>query len=102
LMQFLLESLALCVAGGALGCAAGIGGALLMERMGGYNIAVSPGAVGLAFGFSAAVGVFFGMWPARRAALLDPIVSLRHEWYPAGGPAARGAGTRLPLRPLYA
>jgi putative ABC transport system permease protein len=79
LMQFLLESLALCVAGGALGCAAGIGGALLVQNMAGWNIAVSPGAVGLAFGFSAAVGIFFGMWPARRAALLDPIVSLRDE-----------------------
>jgi putative ABC transport system permease protein len=79
LSQFLLESLTLCVAGGALGCALGIGGALMVQNMAGWNIAISPTAVGLAFGFSAAVGIFFGMWPARRAALLDPIVSLRYE-----------------------
>jgi putative ABC transport system permease protein len=79
LMQFLLESLALCVAGGALGCAVGIGGAYMVQNMAGWNVAISPLAVGLAFGFSAAVGIFFGMWPARRAALLDPIVSLRYE-----------------------
>ena len=79
LMQFLLESLTLCVAGGALGCAFGIGGALLLQNMANFNIAISPQAVGLAFGFSAAVGIFFGMWPARRAALLDPIVSLHYE-----------------------
>jgi len=79
LMQFLLESLTLCVAGGALGCAMGIGGAMLMSNMAGWNVAISPASVGWAFAFSAAVGVFFGMWPARRAASLDPIVSLRYE-----------------------
>ncbi|MEX1182689.1 MAG: ABC transporter permease [Gemmatimonadota bacterium] len=79
MMQFLLESLVLCVAGGALGCAVGIGGALLVQNMAGWSIAVSPQAVVLSFVFSGAVGIFFGMWPAHRAAIMDPIDSLRYE-----------------------
>lgn len=79
LLQFLIEALVLCMAGGILGLACGVAGAFALQRLAQWNTAVSSEAAFLALGFSALVGIFFGLWPARRAARLDPIVSLRYE-----------------------
>jgi len=79
LTQFLIESIALSLAGGALGIALGIAGANALAHFAGWNTLVAPEAVLLAFGFSFAVGVFFGYYPARKASALDPIEALRYE-----------------------
>ena len=65
--------------GGLVGILAGSGGAVALSKLANWNTYVSPQAVMIAVVFSAAVGVFFGIWPARRASQLDPIVSLRYE-----------------------
>jgi len=79
LLQFLLEATTLCLVGGLLGIASAYGAAELLSDFADWNMAIAPEAVGLAVLFAGIVGVFFGMWPARRAARLDPIVALRYE-----------------------
>jgi putative ABC transport system permease protein len=79
MFQFLIESLFLCVLGGLIGVGVGIGGAALMTRLQQWETVVSPASIVMALGFSAGVGLFFGLWPAQRAAKLDPIVALRYE-----------------------
>jgi putative ABC transport system permease protein len=79
LFQFLIEAVVLCLLGGAIGVALGIGAANFLNTTFNWTTRVEPESIGLAFGFSAAVGLIFGVWPARRAARLDPILALRYE-----------------------
>lgn len=79
LFQFLIEAVVLCLLGGMIGIAMGTGGAMVLSKVNNWNTAMSSQSIILAFGFSAVVGVVFGVWPARRAAKLDPITALRYE-----------------------
>ncbi len=79
LMQFLIEALVLCLIGGLVGVLLGTGIAMAIARFAGWQTVVSPGAIAIAFAFSAGVGLFFGIWPARKAASLNPIDALRYE-----------------------
>lgn len=79
LLQFLAEAIALSAVGGLIGIGLGITAARLLASANKWPILISPGAVMLAFGFSGAVGIFFGFYPAWRASRLSPIESLRRE-----------------------
>ena len=77
--QFLIEALALSLIGGLIGVGAGIGGAWLFGQSGDLRTVVVPSSIVIAFGAALVVGVFFGYFPANKAAQLDPIEALRHE-----------------------
>lgn len=79
LRQFLIEAITLSLGGGLIGILLGLGGAALVSAKFGWNTVVSAQSILMAFAFSAAIGVFFGFYPARKASKLDPIDALRYE-----------------------
>jgi putative ABC transport system permease protein len=79
LLQFLIEAIVLSLAGGAIGVALGFGASWAVRTLLQWSTEVTPAAVALSFGCAAVIGVFFGFYPARKAASLDPIEALRYE-----------------------
>jgi putative ABC transport system permease protein len=79
LVQFLIEAIVLSLSGGLIGVMIGFGATWIVHQTTGWNTVIAPVNVFLSFGFAGAVGVFFGYYPARKAAALNPIEALRYE-----------------------
>jgi putative ABC transport system permease protein len=79
MLQFLVEAVVMAATGGCLGILLGIGSSKILSDWAQWPMLISPAIVAIAFLFSGAVGVFFGFYPARKAANLDPIEALRYE-----------------------
>ncbi|MDD4600044.1 MAG: ABC transporter permease [Negativicutes bacterium] len=79
LMQFLIEAVVIGVVGGAMGIALGVGGSYAIASFAGLSTVITPLPIIVSFGFSVGIGLFFGLYPARKAALLNPIDALRYE-----------------------
>ncbi len=79
LLQFLIEAVVLSILGGGIGIALGAGGSNLIGKIIKLNTSISVSSVALAFGFSALIGIVFGVFPAKKAAAMDPIEALRYE-----------------------
>ncbi len=79
LAQFLFEAVIICLAGGLLGVLLGVGGAWLASGLADMVVVVTAGSILLSFGFAVGIGIFFGLYPARRAASLSPVEALRHD-----------------------
>jgi ABC-type antimicrobial peptide transport system permease subunit len=79
LFQFMIESIFVCCVGGFIGIIFGSGISFIISKLADWDTVIMPSSITIAFGFSVFIGLVFGVWPARKASLLNPIDALRHD-----------------------